>query len=82
IKPLALTNKEVAAKYDCTVAKDRTVHVVGIYSGKLSAITPDAAAAIIANGTNVLAEKKPAAAPVKAEVAPPAPEKEKKEKPQ
>lgn len=44
---LKFTNADTAAKYEAAVSRDRTIHIPGRYSGKLSAIPPDVAQALI-----------------------------------
>jgi hypothetical protein len=54
---LSFTNPQTSDKYEATVEADRMVHKIQLYSGKLSDITPEMAAAMVADGCNVLKEK-------------------------
>lgn len=63
-------NKLVAAKYEAVFAKDKTIHIPGMFSGKLSNITPEVAERLVAGGDNQIKLKAPPAPkadPVKTE---------------
>lgn len=55
-------NKLVAAKYEAVFAKDKTIHIPGMFSGKISNITPEVAERLLAGGDNQI-KLKPAPAP-------------------
>jgi hypothetical protein len=56
------SNADTANAYEATLGRDKVVHIPGKYSGKLSAIPPDIAEAMVAMGDNQV-RRKGAAAP-------------------
>jgi len=71
---MKLENAEVAAKYEAAFNEDQTVTLPGLYSGKLSKITIEAADKLMLQKSNLLIPKKAEAQ----KATPPKPEEAKK----
>lgn len=54
---IQFSDPQTGEKFESTVEADRMVHKPQVYSGLLSNITPQMAAAMVADGCNLVKEK-------------------------